>query len=262
MAKIKPFPFFALPTELRLEVYRHLLTDTLANGRTSDAGGLYLASHNTHSEMKPLVSTVRVALDLKRAWDHSRRLKGRVKGKLCFEVPSIHTYSKPLTKLAISIAPDDQHITRFKKAKHDVLHHTENLAVLTIGLLLRPLGLEVQGRYSNKQVLTSQHLFFRVFLVTWGQKFLEQASQAGEIDRLTFCKDVPRANTWNVKIAYATKPAGFLHLNSVAYVSPWCSMDMVGARKRKRTWGVDFKGGLPEPGKRVLRGAFLRNRIS
>lgn len=245
MAKDKPFPFLALPAELRLQVYGHLLTETLENGRTTDASSLYFASRTTHSEMKPLVSTVRVALDLKHAWDHSRRLRGQVKGRLCFEVPSTHTYMIPLTEFAITAPRDRKHRTPVKQAKHDMLRHTENLAVIGLRLLLCPFGFEVQRRYTNKQVLASSHVFFRTFYQTWGEEFLEKAREKRYIDRLTFCKDSRVQDRYIVNVSHGKQYGGEYVPASGASHGPWC---FLVEGQKKRMWGVDFRGRLKLPG--------------
>ena len=250
MAKDKPFPFLKLPAELRLQIYGNLLTETLESGPTSDAGALYLASRTTCSEMKPLVSTVRVALDLKCAWDHSRRLRGEVRGRLCFQIPSSHPYINPLTEFAITAPRDRKRRNPVQRAKHNMLRHTENLAVFGFRLVLCPFGFGVERRYTNKQVLSSSHLFFRTFYQTWGQDFLEKARQRRYIDRLTFQKDSHVEDRYIVKIVHGKQYGGVYLPASGACYGPWCFLT---EGSTKRLWGVDFRGGLKLPGWRAER---------
>jgi len=245
MAKDKPSRLLAFPAELRLQIYGHLLTETLENGRTSDAGALYLASRTTYSEMKPLVSTVQVALDLKCAWDHSRRLRGEVRGRLCFQVPSSHTYINPLTEFAITAPRDRKRRNPVKQAKHNMLRRTEDFAVFGLRLLLCPFGFGVERRYTNKQVLSSTHIFFRTFYQIWGQEFLEKARQKRYIDRLTFRKDYRVEERYIVNIVHGKQKGAMYRPASGASNTPWC---FLVEGQTKRLWGVDFRDGLGWPG--------------
>ena len=249
MAKDKPSRLLALPAELRLQIYGHLLTETLENGRTSDAGALYLASRTTYSELKPLVSTVQVALDLKCAWDHSRRLRGEVRGRLCFQIPSSHTYINPLTEFAITAPRDRKRRNPVQRAKHNMLRRTEDLAVFGLRLLLCPFGFGVERRYTNKQLLASSDFIFRTFYQIWGQEFLEKARQKRYIDRLTFRKDYSVEDRYIVNVIHGRQCEGVYLPNSGTFYGPWCFLVEGSTR---RMWGVDFRGGLKLPGYRFV----------
>ncbi|KAI4671656.1 uncharacterized protein J4E78_000152 [Alternaria triticimaculans] len=250
MAKDKPSALLALPAELRLQIYSNLLTETLENGRTSDVGALYLASRTTYSEMKPLVSTVQVALDLKRAWDHSRRLRGEVRGRLCFQIPSSHTYINPLTEFAITAPRDRKRRNPVQRTKHNMLRRTEDFAVFGLRLLLCPFGFGVERRYTNKQLLASSDFFFRTFYQIWGKEFLEKARLKRYIDRLTFQKDSHVEDRFIVKIVHGKQYGGVYLPASGAFYGPWCFLT---EGSTKRLWGVDFRGGLKLPGWRHER---------
>ncbi|CAG5159860.1 uncharacterized protein ALTATR162_LOCUS5688 [Alternaria atra] len=199
MARKDPFRFFDLPTELRREVYRHLLTDALADGRMPDAGGLYLACRTTNSEMERLVSTVRVVLNLKHAWKLDRSM---LKDNLRFELPPEHAYGTPLTQVTISIPGKPKHTTLKARVTHTMRKHAKRTKILAVCLLLHPMGYELQGgRYSPEECLASECLFFHIFIRRCGQKFLEMTGDSGQGKQLIFYKD-PLEDRWIMKIVY------------------------------------------------------------
>ncbi|KAG9193392.1 hypothetical protein G6011_03427 [Alternaria panax] len=249
MVKKGRFRFFNLPTELRLEVYRRLLTDALIDGRTSDAGGLFRACRMTSSEMEPLISTIRIALDLKHTWKFGRtmlkgKVKSRIKGKLRLDLPHEHTYGKPLTKVTISVPSEPICVTQYIQTKRKVQKHTGSMLTRAISCLLSPLGYELRGRYSSKECLTSDSLFFFIFIQTWGRKFLKETRDSGQVERLVFYKD-PAEDSWIVEITYATPR---LHVDPVsdACAVYWDAAEVVdGSISRK--FGIDFVPLLPTP---------------
>jgi hypothetical protein len=245
MTKKDAFRFFDLPTELRLDVYRRVLTAALADGRTSDAGSLYRACRTTNLEMGPLISTVRTVLDLKHAWrvGHTA-LKGRVKGELRLEIPPEHTYAKPLTEFTISASPESKCVTRYMQAKRKAQKHTSKILKLALSSLLSPLGYELRGRYSSGECLTSDSLFYFIFIATWGRKFIKQTKESGQVEQLVLYKD-PLEETWIAKVRY-TATRLFVDQGPRPYVVYWDATEVVdGSISRK--FGVDFKPFLPVP---------------
>jgi hypothetical protein len=51
--------FLVLPREMRLEVYRHLITTALAEGVAPDIYGLYISCHTIQVEMATLIAKAR-----------------------------------------------------------------------------------------------------------------------------------------------------------------------------------------------------------
>ena len=93
-----PRTFLGLPTELRLEVYCHILTDTIFNGYTSDISGIYLACHTTYTEFKPMVDYVRTILDVKHACEE---VESEMGGTIDVELPRDYPFLQPPTELIL-----------------------------------------------------------------------------------------------------------------------------------------------------------------
>ncbi|CAA9962861.1 hypothetical protein PTMSG1_06229 [Pyrenophora teres f. maculata] len=87
-----PSGFLILPAELRTEVYRHLLNETIRQGQTSDISGIYLACRATHKEMEPMIEHVKTILNIKYACDAVK-----------FVQPRDYLYLTPLSELIVRI---------------------------------------------------------------------------------------------------------------------------------------------------------------
>lgn len=59
----------ALPAELRLDIYRHVVADVLAGGSSSDLFGLYISCHEMQRELEhDFISKVRPFLSVQSTW--------------------------------------------------------------------------------------------------------------------------------------------------------------------------------------------------
>jgi hypothetical protein len=99
MATAQGNTFFLLPPELRFEVYRHLLTNSLASGLTTDIGGLYLSCDAIKIELENSVQDIRPILNIKHGWEAESWLNI----VLPFEVPLNWNYTSTLTSLTMAI---------------------------------------------------------------------------------------------------------------------------------------------------------------
>jgi len=57
-----------LPTELRIEVYRHLIVDSITPGRPQDISGLFFSCRTTYNEMEDDIAKVKPLLLVTRKW--------------------------------------------------------------------------------------------------------------------------------------------------------------------------------------------------
>lgn len=65
-----PYSLLALPTELRLEIYKYFLKDCLADGSVSDVAGLYLCCRTIYGELETeFMPTIRSLLIAKSKYD-------------------------------------------------------------------------------------------------------------------------------------------------------------------------------------------------
>jgi len=100
MANFHLLGFFVLPTELRNEVYRHLLTDTLLDGRTSDVSAIYLACSTTQAELESMISKVRTLLHFKHECETIESLTGE---EVNIKLPRDYLYRTPLAEITLWI---------------------------------------------------------------------------------------------------------------------------------------------------------------
>jgi hypothetical protein len=69
MANAQMNGLFVLPTELRLEVYRLLFEECLADGYVSDVAGLFLCCREVHRELEAeFMTRVRPLLEIMYKW--------------------------------------------------------------------------------------------------------------------------------------------------------------------------------------------------
>jgi hypothetical protein len=146
--------FFILPTELRLEVYNHLLTSTLADGAASDIAGLYMSCKTTQSEMQTLVANVQPIFNIKHAWD----IDSQAEGTLHFEAPPNHTYLAPPTELRV-LVPINSKPTNWS--------HLASLLTPIFHLPLETLRLAVSGAASKDDLGRVEHASFLHFALKW-----------------------------------------------------------------------------------------------
>ncbi|KAI2476617.1 hypothetical protein Ptr902_11964 [Pyrenophora tritici-repentis] len=92
--------FLGLPLEMRVEVYRYLLDNTLSRGQTSDIAALLLACRTTYVEMSPMIEHIETILKVKNACD---ALKSKHGGPVRFKAPQNYLYLEPLPRLTVYI---------------------------------------------------------------------------------------------------------------------------------------------------------------
>ncbi|KAH3974063.1 hypothetical protein HBI81_154770 [Parastagonospora nodorum] len=83
MSEYQPSALLAMPTELRLDVYRYLFEDCLADGEVSDVTGLFLCCREIQQELEAeLMARVRPLLTAKYEWESTSFRNGIISFKL------------------------------------------------------------------------------------------------------------------------------------------------------------------------------------
>ncbi|KAH4936131.1 hypothetical protein HBI24_115310 [Parastagonospora nodorum] len=83
MSEYQPSALLAMPTELRLDVYRYLFEDCLADGEVSDVAGLFLCCREIQQELEAeLMARVRPLLTAKYEWESTSFRNGIISFKL------------------------------------------------------------------------------------------------------------------------------------------------------------------------------------
>jgi hypothetical protein len=97
--------FFVLPPELRLEVYRHLFSISMADGKAGDVSGMLFSCRQTYNEMvSDCVPKVRVLLNSMNKWTAAHP-----EGKpLQVQLPNEYTFTNP-PKSSMIAMPNASH---------------------------------------------------------------------------------------------------------------------------------------------------------
>ena len=66
--RIIQYMILILPTELRIEVYRHLIVESITSGCPQDISGLFFSCHTAHNEMEDDIAKVKSLLLATRKW--------------------------------------------------------------------------------------------------------------------------------------------------------------------------------------------------
>jgi hypothetical protein len=177
-----------LPTELRLEVYNHLLTSTLADGAASDIAGLYMSCKTTQSEMQTQVANVQPILNVKHAWD----IDSQAEGTLHFEAPPNYTYLAPPTELRVLVPLN---------SKSNNWRHLASLLTPIFHLPLETLRLAVSGAASKDDLECVEHTKFLHFALKWQNGgHSEDRPKFEQINRIVLQHEAPKTTLLGMNI--------------------------------------------------------------